>query len=149
MRKLAAFVLLGLILAAPAGAQRLFVALESDQPAYITDLSGFPDVTWTPLWNFGASGAAADADGHLYLCEGAFSTHLYVSTNLAEPEQIATCSVDITGLAYGRGSLFGYSNYADPKGIYQIDTTNGCLHARDGCLHGHGFPLLRLRLQPG
>ncbi|UCD75654.1 MAG: hypothetical protein JSV91_01810, partial [Phycisphaerales bacterium] len=23
------------------------------------------------------------------------------------------------------GSLFGYSNYADPKGIYQIDTTTG------------------------
>lgn len=114
-----------LVLVGPADSQQLFVALESDLPAYVTDLSGFPAVTWAPLWNFGASGAAADPEGTLYLCEGAFTTHLHVSTDLGAPQQVATLSVDITGLAFGRGALYGYSNYATPKGIYRIDTTTG------------------------
>lgn len=148
MRLLAIVLLLGLVLAGPSGAQRLFVALESDLPAYVTDLSGFPNVTWTPLWNFAASGAAADEAGNLYLCEGAFTTHLYRSTNLGDPEYLTTCSVDITGLAYGRGHLFGYSNYADPKGIYQIDTATGVCTPVMDVYTGHGFLFFGLDYNP-
>jgi len=125
MRILAVVAVLMLGVVGPVNAQQLFVALESSLPAYVSDLSGFPTVTWNPLWTFGASGAAADPEGNLYLCEGAFTTHLYVSTELGMPQQVATLSVDITALAYGRGALYGYSNYADPKGIYAIDTATG------------------------
>lgn len=125
MRNLATALILTGCLAGTAGGQQLFVALESDVPAYVTDLAGFPDVTWTPLWNFEASGAAADEDGNLYLCAGAFTTHLYISSDLGMPQQVATLSVDITGLAYAEGTLYGYSNYADPKGIYAIDPATG------------------------
>ncbi len=125
MKSLATVLILTVCLAGAASAQQLFVALESDVPTYVSDLSGFPDVTWTPLWNFEASGAAADEDGNLYLCAGAFTTHLYISTDLGMPEEVATLSVDITGLAYAEGALYGYSNYADPKGIYEIDPVTG------------------------
>ncbi|GAF95546.1 unnamed protein product, partial [marine sediment metagenome] len=39
------------------------------------------------------------------------------------PQHLATISEDMSALAYGRGTLWGYSNYADPKGIYAIDPT--------------------------
>jgi len=124
MRKIE-IVFLALIVAGAASAQQRFVGRESDVPAFVTDLNGFPNVTWTTLWNQPISGAAADADGHLYLCEGAFTTHLWISTDFGVPQQAATLSVDITALAWGRGSLYGYSNYAAPKGIYQIDPATG------------------------
>ncbi len=116
-----------LLFAGAASAQQLFVGIEtsSPPPTQISDLSGFPAVTWSPLWSFSVSGAAATPDGTLYLCEGAFTTHLYVSTSLAAPVQVSTLANDMSALAYGRGALYGYSNYADPKGIYQIDPDTG------------------------
>jgi hypothetical protein len=104
----------------------LFVGLEGSSPVTkSTDLSGFPDVIWENHFAFDVSGAAAAPDGTLYLCNGAFTTQLYISTDFGIPELTATLSEDIQGLAFGRGNLYGYSNYADPKGIYQIDTATG------------------------
>lgn len=125
MNRTLVIVVLALGLAGAASGQQLFVALETDVPAYVADLTGYPNLTWSPLWNFAASGAAADPFGNLYLCEGAFTTRLYLSTDLGTPVQLVTLDKDITALAYGRGNLYGYSNYADPKGIYQIDPGTG------------------------
>jgi len=115
---------LGLVGSAAAG--QLFVGLEGSSPSTrSSDMTGFPDVDWTDHFAFDVSGAAATPDGDLYLCEGAFTTHLYRATLDTPPVQVATISVDISALAYGRGTLFGYSNYATPKGIYAIDTSTG------------------------
>ena len=104
----------------------LFVGLEGSSPVTkSTDLSGFPDVIWENHFAFDVAGAAAAPDGTLYLCNGAFTTRLYMSTDFGIPELTATLSEDIHGLAFGRGNLYGYSNYADPKGIYQIDPVTG------------------------
>ena len=114
-------------LATAADAQRLFVGLETSIPLSTrsTDLSGFPDVNYDVHFAIDVSGAAAAPDGTLYLCNGAFNTDLYRSVDFSTPQFIADLSVDISALAYGRGMLFGFSNYAEPKGIYQIDTTTG------------------------
>jgi hypothetical protein len=116
-----------LSLAGASFGQQLFVGIETGTPTdtHVSDLSGFPNVTWTPLWSQNVSGAAATPDGALYLCEGAFTTYLYVSTDLEAPQQVATLDEDMSALAYGRGALYGYSNYASPKGIYQIDPDTG------------------------
>jgi len=115
-----------LALTSAAQAQRLFVGLESDEPVTrSTDLSGFPDVVYEDHFAFDVSGAAATPEGLLYLCNGAFTTKLYASTLEGPPQLLATLSEDITAMAFGRGNLYGYSNYADPKGIYEIDTTTG------------------------
>jgi len=119
--------LLCLSLPVGAGAATLFAGLEgSTLPTRTTDLTGFPDVTWTSGFAFDVSGAAATPDGGLYLCEGAFTTHLYAaSVDGHPPELLCTTDVDLSALAYGRGTLYGYSNYATPKGIYAIDPTTG------------------------
>ena len=113
--------------ASPAGSgARLFVGLEGPGlPTRSSDLAGFPDVTYEDHFAFDVSGAAATPEGLLYLCNGAFTTRLYRSTLDGPPEQLATIAVDISALAYGRGTLWGYSNYADPKGIYAIDPETG------------------------
>ncbi len=110
-----------------ADAQRLFVGLESSPapPTRSTDLAGFPDVTWEDHFTFEVSGAAATPEGLLYLCNGAFTTDLYQSAPEGPPQFLATISEDMSALAYGRSTLWGYSNYADPKGIYEIDPTTG------------------------
>ena len=106
--------------------QQLVVGIETaGVDVQSSDLTGFPDVAWSPLWNMEVSGAAASPDGALYLCNGSFTTHLYKSTNLGTPVQIATLSEDIHALAYGNGKLYGYSNFADTKGIYEINTSTG------------------------
>lgn len=105
----------------------LFVGLEST-PAPSTkysDLTGFPNVSWTSSYAFEVTGAAAAPDGTLYLCNGPFTTYLYQATHTTTPQQLCTISVDIAALAYANGTLYGYSNYADPKGIYSIDTSTG------------------------
>jgi len=119
--------LLGLLTLPAAHAQRLFVGLEGSpiQPTKSSDLSGFPEVTWTNHFSFDVSGAAATPEGLLYLCNGAFTTRLYSSTLAGPPQQLCTISVDAHALAYGRGTLWGFSNYADPKGIYAIDPATG------------------------
>jgi hypothetical protein len=118
--------LLCVIVLVSAAQAELFVGLEGSTPVTkSSDLSGFPDVTWDNHFAFDVSGAAAAPDRTLYLCNGAFTTRLYRSIDFGTPVLLATLSVDIHALAFGRGNLYGYSNYADPKGIYQIDTTTG------------------------
>ncbi len=108
-------------------AQQLFVGLEtsSPPPTRTTDLTGFPNVTWQDHFSFEVSGAAATPEGTLYLCNGPFTTRLYESTLAGPPQLLATISEDMSALAFGRGTLWGYSNYADPKGIYAIDPATG------------------------
>ena len=105
----------------------LFVGLETaGLPTRSTDLAGFPDVTYQNRFTFEVSGAAATPEGLLYLCNGAFTTQLYsASLESTSPQHLATIGVDISALAYGRGTLWGYSNYATPKGIYEIDPPTG------------------------
>ena len=96
----------------------LFVGLEGSSPAtFTTDMTGFPNVTWTSGYSFDVSGAAATPDGTIYLCEGAFTTHLYQATLTSAPQLLCTISEDMSALAYGNDTLYGFSNYADPKGI--------------------------------
>jgi hypothetical protein len=104
----------------------LFVGLEgSAPPTYSSDLSGFPNVTWDSHFSFDVSGASATPDGLLYLCNGAFTTRLYEATLEDSPTLLSTISVDISGMAYGRDTLYGFSNYATPKGIYSIEPNTG------------------------
>ncbi len=135
----------------------LFVGLEgSAPPTRSSDMSGFPNVTWSNHFSFDVSGAAARPDGTLFLCKGAFTTRLYTATRTSAPRLVATISVDIHALAYGRGTLWGFSNFAPVKGIYEIDQSNGQAtlvfdvfsdtgflffaldyNARDGLLYGY------------
>jgi hypothetical protein len=104
----------------------LFVGLEGSSPStFSTDMTGFPSVNWTAGFSHDVSGAAATPDGTIYIIEGAFTTHLYSFTLGSTPQQLCTISEDMSALAYGNGTLYGYSNYADPKGIYSIDPNTG------------------------
>lgn len=115
-----------LALSGSAQGQRLFVGLSgSAPPARSSDLSGFPQVQWTNHFSFDVVGAAGRPDGGLYLSTGEFSSKLYESTLAGPPRFLANISVDVHALAYGRGTLWGYSNFADPKGIYEIDPGTG------------------------
>jgi len=82
-------------------------------------------VVWTSHFKFDVSGAAARPDGLLYLCNGAFTTDLYSSTLGGPPKFLSQLQVDMSSLAYGRGKLYGYSNFAATKGIYEIDPDTG------------------------
>ncbi|MBL7033964.1 MAG: carboxypeptidase regulatory-like domain-containing protein, partial [Candidatus Delongbacteria bacterium] len=104
----------------------LFVGLEGGAPpTFHTDMDGFPDITWTGGFSFDVSGAAATPEGIIYLCEGAFTTNLYEATLETQPQQLCVIESDMSGLAYGRDQLWGYSNYAAPRGIYGIDPATG------------------------
>ncbi|MCF7919252.1 MAG: T9SS type A sorting domain-containing protein [Candidatus Cloacimonetes bacterium] len=104
----------------------LFVGLEgSTPPTFISDMEGFPNINWNTHFSMDVSGAAATPDGLIYLCEGAFTTHLYQASLELDPQMICTIANDMSALAYGRDTLWGYSNYASPLGIYSIDTTTG------------------------
>ena len=126
MIKLAIALMLVLSTTALAETGLLFVGLEgSAPPTKTSNLSGFPNVPWVPRFAFDVSGAAATPEGELYVCNGPFTTQLYRATLDAPPVHVATISVDISALAYGRGTLWGYSNYASPRGIYAIDIATG------------------------
>ena len=132
-----------------ASAGTLFVGLEgSAPPTYSSDLSGFPVIDWTAHYNFDVSGAAASPEGILYLCNGAFTTDLYEATPSTTPQQICTISEDMSSLAYGRDTLWGFSNYADPKGIYSIDTTTGVATLELDVYTGYGFRFFALDYNP-
>ena len=137
-----------LITLAPAGT--LFVGLEgSAPPTMTTDLAGFPDVNWRPGFSFDVSGAASLPSGEIYLCEGAFTTHLYKADMQGNPPVLqSTISVDISGLAFGRDTLYGYSNYATPKGIYAIDPTSGDATLVVDVYTGTGFRFFALDYNP-
>ena len=132
-----------------ASAGTLFVGLEgSTPPTYSSDLSGFPTINWTAHYNFDVSGAAASPEGILYLCNGSFTTHLYEATPSTTPQQICTISEDMHSLAYGRDTLWGFSNYADTKGIYSINTTTGEATLELDVYTGYGFLFFALDYNP-
>lgn len=127
----------------------LFVGLEgSAPPTFSSDLTGFPSVNWTQHYSFDVSGAAATPEGVLYIGEGAFTTHLYEATLNSSPQQICTISEDMSALAYGRDTLWGFSNYADPKGIYSIDTNSGLATLELDVYTGNGFRFFALDYNP-
>jgi len=104
----------------------LFVGLEGSTPVtFHSNMEGFPEIEWNSLFSMDVSGAAATPDGRIYLCEGAFTTHLYQASLILDPQQLCTIASDMSALAYGRDTLWGYSNYATPRGIYSIDTNTG------------------------
>lgn len=125
MKKL--LIIMVLCYAAFLGAEgTLFVGLEGSTPVtYQSNMEGFPEIEWNTLFSMDVSGAAATPDGRIYLCEGAFTTHLYQASLTLDPQQLCTIANDMSALAYGRDTLWGYSNYATPRGIYSIDTETG------------------------
>jgi hypothetical protein len=129
-----------------AHADRLFVGLESSPapPTYSTDLSGFPEVVWDEHFAFEVSGAAATPTGTIYLCNGAFTTRLYEATLDEAPTLLSTLDADMSALAYGRETLFGYSNFADPKGIYAIDPGSGAVSLVLDVFSGPGYRFFAL-----
>ena len=125
----------------PAGAstlnpQRPLIAASSSgtQPVMSTDLSGFPNVTWNGSFMMpegqGVDGAAGRPDGSLYLVTSGFTSKLYLASYRG-PAVYTGLSFGypntVSGLAYGRGRLFGYCNYASPNGIYEINTDTGSM----------------------
>jgi hypothetical protein len=126
MRHAKLFVIAASLLAQPARAGELFVGIEDPQaPVRVSDLSGFPNVAYRDLFNFEVAAAAAAPDGTLYLCKGAFQTDLYRVAPGGSPQYLCRIGVDIHGLGYAEGLLYGYSNFAPTKGIYQIDEVTG------------------------
>lgn len=137
------------IAASPAVAQ-LYVGIETGAapPMRVSDLSGFPNVTWTNFKPIDVSGAAARPDGTLYVCNGAFSTDLYQIEPGHNPEYLCRIDKDMSALAYGRGHLYGYSNYADPKGIYEIDPDTGATTLAVDVYTDTGFRFFALDYNP-
>jgi hypothetical protein len=91
-----------------------------------TNLEGFPAVTWTPHPGFEVNGMATAPDGWLYVCNGPFTTriHAYDPVSGATAE-LCTASVDLHGLGYGNGTLYGFANFASPMGIYSVNVETG------------------------
>jgi len=142
--------LLFVFLLAPPAAAQLYVGIEtgSPEPMYVSDLNGFPNVTWDPFHTIDVSGAAARPDGTIYVCNGAFTTDLYEIVPDGNPGYLSTLDEDMSGLAFGRGSLYGYSNYADPKGIYEIDPATGATALVLDVYTGTGFRFFALGYNP-
>ena len=90
-----------------------------------TDLSGFPDVTWNNGFVFGVDGAAGLPDGSLYLTTGSFNSELYLAPVEGPAIYLSDLENATSGLAYGKGRLFGFCNYANPMGIYEINPVTG------------------------
>jgi len=106
----------------------LFTGVQyGDLPTRSTNLEGFPDVTWNNGFTFGVNGAAGRPDGTLYLSSGDFNTKLYHAPLEGPAIYLADLQEDVSGLAYGRGRLFGFCNYASPMGIYEIDPQTGAM----------------------
>ena len=134
-----------LLLIVPVAEGRLFVGLEGGAPAtQSSDLTGFPAVTWTAGYSFDVSGAAATPTDTLYLCNGAFNTNLYKATLNTAPVFVVAISEDMHSLAYGRNTLWGFSNYASTKGIYSIDTETGAATLKIDTYTGTGFRFFAL-----
>ena len=128
----------------------LFVGLEgSAPPTQTSDLTGFPDVSWTPGFSIDVSAAAATPEGEVYICNGSFTSHLYkADMNGHAPQFLSTVGVDVSGLAYGRDTLYAYSNFASPKGIYAIEPTTGAATLVLDVYSGPGFRFFALDYNP-
>ncbi len=139
-----------LMMAPFAHAGTLFVGLEGSMaPIQTSDLSGFPSVHWTPGFSFDLNGAASRPDGQLYICNGAFTTNLYLVDMAGHPPQLqSTISVGISGLAYGRDTLYGFANFATPKGIYSIEPSTGQATLVVDVYTGTGFRFFALDYNP-
>lgn len=136
--------------AATSASAQLYVGIEtgSAQPMRVSDLSGFPDVSWTNFHSIEVSGAAATPEGTLYVCHGAFSTDLYRILPGQNPAYLCRIDKDMSALAFGRGRLYGYSNYADPKGVYEIDLATGVTTLAVDVYTGTGFRFFALDYNP-
>jgi len=131
--------------APPVFGQRLFVGLSGSAPVTrSSDLAGFPNVAWTNHFAFDVVGAAARSDGVLYICNGEFNTKLYSATLSSPPVFLSNVSVDIHALAWGDGTLWGYSNFAPTKGIYRIDPQTGAATLVLDVYTDHGFRFFAL-----
>ncbi|MCB9464644.1 MAG: T9SS type A sorting domain-containing protein [Candidatus Eisenbacteria bacterium] len=145
---LAAAVVTLLSLPASAFGQRLFVGLEgSAPPTKSSDLSGFPSVTWATHASVDVSGAAATPDGTLYICSGAFTTELFEFPLSGTPVHLSTLGVDIHGMGYGNGTLYGYSNFTSPRGIYTLVPETGAAQLLVD-LDASGFRFFALDFNP-
>ncbi len=145
------FLLVLLLTTSQGIAGTLFVGLESSPPppTQTSDLSGFPDVSWTPGFSIDVSAAASTPDGEVYLCNGAFSSDLFKADMDGHPPVFqSTVGVDVSGLAYGRDTLYGYSNYATPKGIYSIVPSTGEATLVVDVYTGTGFRFFALDYNP-
>ena len=138
-----------LLTTASAEGGRLFVGLSSSGVATrSSDLAGFPEVTWTDHYSFEVEGAAATPEDTLYLCNGAFNSDLYRATLNGSPEHLTGLDEDIKSLAFGRDTLWGFSNYADTKGIYSIDVQTGQCVLKVDTYTGYGFRFFGLGYNP-
>ncbi len=99
-------------------------------PTRTTNLDGEPNVTWTAGYNTTVAfeGAAGRPDGAVYIAgteDGSFRPNLFIAPFAGPPVPLCEFGTSFTagpsGLAYGRGKLYGYFNFATPKGIYEID----------------------------
>ncbi len=112
----------------PGAARPLFAGvLYGGLPTRTTDLSGFPNTNWLSGFPFEVDGAAARPDGAVFISNGGFSGKLYLAP--VEGPAIWLCNLQYPaeGLAYGRGRLFGFCNFASPLGIYEINPSNGSM----------------------
>lgn len=117
--------LTALVPSTPASAQ-LYQGLEGQLPLRSTTLLGFPNVTYTAHATFEVNGMTSLGDGRtLVLAQGPFTTDVFRSDRGATPQRWFRAGIDLHGLAYGRGTLFGFSNFGAPMGIYGIDTSSG------------------------
>lgn len=119
-------------------------------PTRTTDLDGEPNITWTDGYdtNVAFEGAAGRPDGAVYIAgteEGSFRPTLFVAP--FEGPTIPLCEFGTSftagpsGLAYGRGKLYGFYNFASPLGIYEIDpaTCDSTLLVGTGSLRFFGL----------
>lgn len=95
-----------------------------------TDLSNFPNVTWNEgTGGIAVEGAAGRPDGTLYLAgtssDDSFRPKLFHAAFEGPAVPVCQFGTSFTegpsGLAYGRGKLYGFYNFKSPLGIYEID----------------------------
>ncbi len=107
-------------------AAQLFVGQDAGGgPIKVGNVTGFPAVQYTDLITFEVNGAAARPEGGVYLCSG-WNGDLYLYDLVNPPQFLVTAQVaGLGGLGYTNGKLYGFGNFATPKGIYEINTTTG------------------------
>ncbi len=133
------------LLITPAANGGLFAGLQGGTPpTYFSELDSFPDVTWTQYYSFDVLGAAATPEDTLYLCNSEFNTDLYKATLYMSPVFIAEISESMQSLAFGRDTLWGFSNFASEKGIYSINTQTGQATLEIDTYTGTGFRFFAL-----
>jgi hypothetical protein len=98
----------------------LFAGVQyGDLPTRTTNLNGQPAVTWNNGFDFSVDGAAGRPDGALYITTGAFTSELYLAPLEGPAIHLCNLTEAMSGLAYGRGRLFGFSNSS--LAIYEIN----------------------------